>query len=464
MGVTAKHVGEIMCREDPHYQPSEKGALNPFAALAQFRGVKKILGDKAGDKAAAGPAGDLPSALSANLACSGDLFSSCFELPSPFFSASPLAFPLAAGPGGAGPAMRRSSQESLAPARGTTAGGASQKSPRKLSVPSVPSVDLLGGARQECISASPFNAGVDMWCKVGSRWRLKSEVEAEREAGGAKRPSSDAVVDAGEVTPADGDDKGPTKRPPSRGTGHRAPASEDYLRMDAETTEALNVCDAVSTGMQVEEKTELSPQPMPPAGEASAPPSGHAPTNCKVSPAGSAGPRQGPAPASASATSQKAWRHDRHCHQQYLSLPSSPTFVRRRPVLACSAINPKVLTQRLLETQSKSSLPKSAQEEDSVFLGPSPSLDCKVDGKQRVAGASYPLQRRLSSSSSNLTSLLSEDEAVAGAVLGGYPSVTLRRRGSCESGFFSCLGEDYGLPGMCLYGTEKMLSLTCFFF
>lgn len=55
-----KHVGEAMVRNDPHYKPFPSKA-NPFAALGQFKGVKKIL-------------------ASTN---STDLFSSCFELPSP---------------------------------------------------------------------------------------------------------------------------------------------------------------------------------------------------------------------------------------------------------------------------------------------------------------------------------------------------------------------------------------------
>lgn len=46
-----------MCRQDPHYKPR---TTNPFAALTQFHGVKKLLGN----------------------------FSSCCELPSPFVESS----------------------------------------------------------------------------------------------------------------------------------------------------------------------------------------------------------------------------------------------------------------------------------------------------------------------------------------------------------------------------------------
>lgn len=55
-----------MCQEDPHYKPRTS---NPFAALTQFRGVKKILGGS-------------PNSYTTGV---GDLFSSCFEMPSPFF-------------------------------------------------------------------------------------------------------------------------------------------------------------------------------------------------------------------------------------------------------------------------------------------------------------------------------------------------------------------------------------------
>lgn len=53
-----------MCQEDPHYKPGFK-KLNPFASLSKLKGVKKILAQTN----------------------STDLFSSCFELPSPFYGA-----------------------------------------------------------------------------------------------------------------------------------------------------------------------------------------------------------------------------------------------------------------------------------------------------------------------------------------------------------------------------------------
>ncbi|XP_050296507.1 dual specificity testis-specific protein kinase 2 [Anthonomus grandis grandis] len=53
----ARHHAFTMCKQDPHYTPR---TTNPFAALIQFHGVKKLLGN----------------------------FSSCCELPSPFVTAS----------------------------------------------------------------------------------------------------------------------------------------------------------------------------------------------------------------------------------------------------------------------------------------------------------------------------------------------------------------------------------------
>ncbi|KRT80393.1 protein kinase [Oryctes borbonicus] len=60
----ARHHALTMCRQDPHYKPR---TTNPFAALTQFHGVKKFLGN----------------------------FSSCCELPSPFVDAteSPRSLP-----------------------------------------------------------------------------------------------------------------------------------------------------------------------------------------------------------------------------------------------------------------------------------------------------------------------------------------------------------------------------------
>lgn len=69
--VTLRKVAETMFLKDPQYKPrpKEDSKLNPFAALTQLRGVKKILGANASNLSP-GP---------------GDLFSSCFEImSSPF--------------------------------------------------------------------------------------------------------------------------------------------------------------------------------------------------------------------------------------------------------------------------------------------------------------------------------------------------------------------------------------------
>ncbi|KDR22532.1 Dual specificity testis-specific protein kinase 2 [Zootermopsis nevadensis] len=85
--LTPKHVGESMVKQDPHYKPMSAGdkssRTNPFATLSQFRGVKKILGG-------------LNKGVSPNTYTSGaggDLFSSCFELPSPFYGPTPPSTP-----------------------------------------------------------------------------------------------------------------------------------------------------------------------------------------------------------------------------------------------------------------------------------------------------------------------------------------------------------------------------------
>lgn len=474
-GITAKHVGESMCREDPHYQPSEKGALNPFAALSQFRGVKKILGDKAGAAAGVGAGGGDPGDLDGGLGtCSGDLFSSCFELPSPFFCptpappGSPALESYALNFGAAVP--RGGSQESLVTSS-ARAHWLDRKAPRKLSLGpagppfTVPVADLLGTTKQSSSQESVFpfpvvvNTGVDLWCKVGGRWRLKSEVEAESNgvqpgkrtecgpAGASDRAANEAAsssvaaassgassgAGSGEPAQARKDDVfiqsnifSPINKP-----------SDDYLKMDAQMSDVSNgdvkstMCDSVQTPVpsRVQPEESLQPRPLVPSD-------------------GRLGSVSEECGTDVLSVQKKSWRHS---HPQYLSLPSSPTFVRRRPVMASTAINPKVLTQRLLETQNKSKefcFPKSSGEEDNVFSTNISVLDSKPEIKQLLNSGALPLQRRLSSSSSNLNSLLlSEDDSATGSVLGGFPSVALRRRGSCESGFFSCLGEDYGLPG-----------------
>ncbi len=69
---TLRKEAELMLLMDAHYKPCQKKDtnVNPFTALAQLRGVKKILG-----------ANNVPTSLTID---SSDLFSSCFERTSPF--------------------------------------------------------------------------------------------------------------------------------------------------------------------------------------------------------------------------------------------------------------------------------------------------------------------------------------------------------------------------------------------
>ena len=84
--LTPKHVGESMVKQDPHYKPmstSDRSRTNPFATLSQFRGVKKIVGGLS-------KGGSPNTCVPGN---AGDLFSSCFELPSPFYGPTPPSTP-----------------------------------------------------------------------------------------------------------------------------------------------------------------------------------------------------------------------------------------------------------------------------------------------------------------------------------------------------------------------------------
>lgn len=76
--ITLRKVAETMFLKDPQYKPrlgdQTTPKSNPFTTLAQLKGVKKILGAN-------------PSTYTAGV---GDLFSSCFEMSSPFLKDLPL--------------------------------------------------------------------------------------------------------------------------------------------------------------------------------------------------------------------------------------------------------------------------------------------------------------------------------------------------------------------------------------
>ncbi|SPP87654.1 uncharacterized protein LOC117589962 isoform X2 [Drosophila guanche] len=108
--LTLRKVGETMCLKDPQYKPetnkdSSGTKPNPFEALAQLRGVKKILGAN-------------PKTYAAGV---GDLFSSCFEMLAPFFK-------------------ELAAMQSKAAAQGTaTADGSEVAAPKADATPATPS-------------------------------------------------------------------------------------------------------------------------------------------------------------------------------------------------------------------------------------------------------------------------------------------------------------------------------------
>ncbi|XP_036672557.3 uncharacterized protein cdi isoform X1 [Drosophila suzukii] len=116
--LTLRKVGETMCLKDPQYKPtSEKdhngSKPNPFEALAQLRGVKKILDAN-------------PKTYAAGV---GDLFSSCFETLAPFFKELAAMQSKAVGQGGPG-----STDEATAGKPAAKATAATPSEPKSLPV------------------------------------------------------------------------------------------------------------------------------------------------------------------------------------------------------------------------------------------------------------------------------------------------------------------------------------------
>lgn len=120
--LTLRKVGETMCLKDPQYKPTSgkdhNGSKpNPFEALAQLRGVKKILDAN-------------PKTYAAGV---GDLFSSCFETLAPFFkelAAMQSKASVQAGGGGGG----ASAADEAASACAAAATAATPSEPKSLPV------------------------------------------------------------------------------------------------------------------------------------------------------------------------------------------------------------------------------------------------------------------------------------------------------------------------------------------
>uniref|UniRef100_A0A1B6LAH5 dual-specificity kinase n=1 Tax=Graphocephala atropunctata TaxID=36148 RepID=A0A1B6LAH5_9HEMI len=313
-----KHLGETMAKNDPHYKPFPSKA-NPFAALSQFKGVKKIL-------------------ASTN---STDLFSSCFELPSPS--------PYRTKPFELMPANNRKQEPKPPFERGKMfeEEGLRKDTLYEQSVLLEPVVKPL-----QIISKTKLDSAVSkLECSVLSDQSKKKE----------SSPVSHSSLE------------------------------EDNFTVKTPASSSVN-------------KAE--------------------PRYCTVL---KAKPR---------------------------SLPSSPTFLRRNTVPVVSS----ELFVRL-NTRKNQVLSKYSGEEDSIqrivcdvvrkrsslynhplFKTPS-SNPPSGDTKTSPTSLQHPL--RSCASSSNLVCL--PDSVFQSGVT---PVISLRRRGSCESGFFSSVGEDFCLPGI----------------
>ncbi|XP_054275024.1 uncharacterized protein LOC128994472 [Macrosteles quadrilineatus] len=312
-----KHVGETMAKNDPHYKPFPSKA-NPFATLSQFKGVKKIL-------------------ASTN---STDLFSSCFELPSPSpFRTKPF--------------------------------------------------ELSAGNKLE--PKAPFERG---------------KIFEEEGIHALRRDSQDQSSVLVEPVVKPSQIKSKKKFETSEKSKELSPFSQSSLDEDVLTvkTAVLGCVNKMESRCCAVLKSK---------------------------------PR---------------------------SLPSSPTFTRRNTGSVVTSELIARLNVRRNQVLSKCSgeeealhrvVCEAARKRASLYNHPlfkAPSNTPPSDSKTSPTSLQHPL--RSCASSSNLACL---PDLVFPSV--STPVVPLRRRGSCESGFFSSVGEDFCLPGIDL-GTASSVTLS----
>lgn len=341
-----KHVGECMYHEDPHYKPNSRKS-NPFASLSKFRGVKKVLAQTN----------------------STDLFSSCFELPSPFYGADDCK-------------------------------------------PSFYAAETDCSPKPSSAAASlPYSGAQSCGGRLSSNENRSSSIFVEPVVKPSKfiERSSDTfnLESSSKETPVTPSSK-PTKGGPvvtEAAWKSSATVSPSSVSSSSSSSSPSSSCNSSSVTLKV--KNEKKP---------------------------------------------KASRASAHLENyKAMSLPSSPTFMRRRAMLVnggnCFSACKSHDVDALSSGSSGLFTAGSKKIGSPAFLYPLyKSRGCLTEVLLADA-AKYGNLLRSCSSSSNIAALEECSNSVFLPTT-ETPPLNLKRRGSCESGFYSSVGDDFCVPGL----------------
>ncbi|XKL62335.1 hypothetical protein PGB90_002168 [Kerria lacca] len=343
-----KHVGESMYQEDPHYKPSSKKS-NPFASLSKFKGVKKVLGQTN----------------------STDLFSSCFELPSPFYNIEV------------------------------------NDDPKPLFYTDNNTVDSKNKGKSDCSQLPYISEQCRRRCSP-----TKSKI------------NSSSIIIEPVVKPSE------IKKCSSKSFKLKLSSEESIV-----TKEENYKLDRANSQWQ-----ELQP-----VSSSSMSSSSSSTSSCNTS------------SATLQYKSDKKSKTERIIshfeNYQPSSLPSSPTFSRRRTIFTNSANYrfPACKTTEDVEDigsdMSVTATSTSKKTDSPLFLYPLYKSGDFLTDILLPKTTNYGNLLRSCSSSSNITAL-EEYTNTAFLPTTETPTHNLRRRGSCESGFYSSVGDDFCVPGI----------------
>ncbi|KAK6638479.1 hypothetical protein RUM43_006746 [Polyplax serrata] len=366
-------IGESMCQVDPHYKPrvsGEKGSRsNPFLTLVQFRGAKKIVASQMVNTSKDSQAATLESPT---FYLHSDLFSSCFELPSPFYGITPPSSPVT-GSGFDGKAKKDTGCCGCCCKEGCdckwekVAGSGKRVFAGSDALAST--VTGVQNQYSELSSSSP--KGVSRCCCQKS--------SAEPASSPTGRPTS-------------GDWQGRRLRfsPKSSTSLPNSPPFQRKFNFLAQEVKQLP-CLSVAVGMP-KKLTKSRTVPLIDDNESA---------DSRKALTDSSGTLKTDAE-----DCEREKQSNRECCRSSKSLPEKFLF-QENVKEQCSSASKSEKKVRGIESSDLGSL----------------------------------LTSRISTSSSNLLETTADEAFLMAS------SVQLRRRGSCESGFFSCVGEDYGTSG-----------------